>query len=142
MSTSTSTKKVINVAFVNATDRTITMQTVTAGNFLKECYALIGNDCTVMDLVRHDTLGDVWVDEEGLLKPNVFFALRYGDQLVPYAGNAVLSGHNYHGDTVDTSVTIEQLTNEVVFGELLRFNGELLFRDTDTGQVHRMEHLQ
>ena len=73
-------------------------------------YPLIGNDCSAFDCVRIDDKGTtLYVDDEGLMKPNRLFVIgtAFGHQRL--AGNAVVVGTDSQGNSVAPSITKREL---------------------------------
>jgi hypothetical protein len=76
---------------------------------LEMLYDLIG--CTAVDVVRLSPEFDMWIDDEGALKPQVrvnqltsYIATRFGYPFQLYLGVAVFSGGvNDEGDTMSLS---------------------------------------
>jgi len=57
---------------------------------------------------------DIFVDEEGLLKGYDDF-FTYDGAHQPFAGNGIVTGVNDDGDTISTSLTLEEVTKKVKF---------------------------
>jgi len=73
-------------------------------------YPLIGNDCSAFDCVRIDDKGTtLYVDDEGLMKPNRMFYLNSPAGKRMLAGNAVVLGSTADGDSCPPAITKEQL---------------------------------
>lgn len=73
-------------------------------------YPLIGNGCSAFDCVRIDDKGTtLFVDDEGLMKPNTLFYIKtpFGEHRL--AGNAVVLGTTASGDSCPPAITKEQL---------------------------------
>jgi len=63
-------------------------------------------ECSLMDVVPLGGAVIMFVDDEGLLKDNRYFAL--GD--VPYAGRAIIAGESdENGNSQDTPITVAQV---------------------------------
>lgn len=81
-------------------------------NTLKDMYKHIG--CSMVEVVSFGDVNDLWVDEEGLMKPSGeqrFFKvsnLPFGHHGV-IAGRALLLKCDNEGGTTSTSLTIEEV---------------------------------
>lgn len=104
------TKKGILIDVVN---QTITEVELDGSKTLKEMYRLIG--CSMVEIVRIDPKNDLWVNEEGLLtmdKDTKVF--RWNDSYL--VGNGLVLGNDTKtGNSCDTTLTLEQVTNSVHF---------------------------
>lgn len=80
---------------------------------LKSLYRHIGCDC--IDSLRINQNNIIWVDDEGLLKPNFYF--RIENYPNPLAGNGVVLGIKPDGDNKDVSITLDKLKEIVSFYE-------------------------
>lgn len=105
--------KMKKAILIDANNREI--KEVSLGDDYKEIYQHIG--CEIFDVVRIDENNDVYVDDEGLLKlspeSKFFFVEGYPQ---PLAGNGLVTGiDNNTGETISTSLTVEQLKSKVKF---------------------------
>jgi len=77
---------------------------------LASIYALLHADC--FDCVRINTVGDViYVDDEGLYRQDQFFAYdRYPN---PLAGRGLVLGTGSQGESIDPTITVEDLEDKV-----------------------------
>ena len=106
---------------IDVQNRTITEVEVTKdenGSQLQSMYNHI--KCGIVECVSFNEKNDVWVDEEGLLTltPNsMFFKFEgYPDFL---CGNGLIMGFdNETGDSVDTTLTIDEVKSMVEFRTL------------------------
>jgi hypothetical protein len=68
------------------------------------------------DVVHLSGKDDIYVDDEGLIN-----GTQYGFEVLNprkfnvavYFGNGVVLGHNGHGDSIDCSLTIEQVSKQI-----------------------------
>jgi len=85
---------------------------VTLADVLKDSYAHIGNNCSMVQTGEYiNQSNSLMVDEEGYFKQGLcgFF---YGDNF--YYGNAVVWGINReNGDNKDCSVSVERVLSQV-----------------------------
>lgn len=81
---------------------------------LKDSYALIGNNCSMVETGEYITrTNSLMIDEEGFFKQGLcgFF---FGENF--YYGNAVVWGMNpNNGDNADCSVSVEDITSKIVW---------------------------
>lgn len=84
------------------------------GSYLKSIYNHLG--CDLLDIVNIGK-DDVYVDDEGLMKitqDSKFFQLNPNWQ--PLAGNGLILGFDPEtGESIDTTMTVEQVKEMVVF---------------------------
>lgn len=92
---------------------------------LDDYYRLIGCDC--FTAVTIDDQGTtVYVDDEGLFKgPSVFFLIKGYPQ--PLAGRGLVVGTDAEGNTIEPSVSIDWVTDNVDVGVPMRAGSTLLF---------------
>lgn len=89
-----------------------TIEEVDYNGDFHEIYRMIGADC--FDAATFNRNGDcVFVDDEGLLKPNYFFLIDGYPQLL--AGKGLVLGVNREGESVSPTVTMEDLMQIVSF---------------------------
>jgi hypothetical protein len=71
-------------------------------------------NCELFSMVSIDKENIIYVDDEGLLnKPTKFFQIAcYRDQL---AGNGLILGVDHLGDSVSTSLSVEDIESMVTF---------------------------
>ena len=82
---------------------------------------LIGADC--YDLARINRHGDgVFVDDEGLFKEEQAF-FRVAGYPQPLAGKGLILGCDAEGESVAPSITLEDATDLVSFGDMVRLPG-------------------
>jgi len=85
---------------------TKTITEVTHNGDYKEIYRFIGADC--FDCVRIDYRNGVFIDDEGLLNgQRYFFKLRGYPQ--PLAGKGLILGNDEEGETVSSSLTMDEV---------------------------------
>ena len=98
---------------INAEARTITEVEVPEG--YKNIYPFLGAGVDMFQCVDITRKGDtIYVDEEGLLKPqdNFFLYAGYGQ---PLAGNGLVLSTDNEGETVGTKLTLETIIKNVKF---------------------------
>ena len=87
---------------------------------LKEMHELIGCDCFTcvdFDHCEGPITNSVYVDDEGLLKdPKEFFMIPGYHQWL--AGNGLILGVDESGESVDTTLTVEQVEQVIKFGRI------------------------
>lgn len=100
-----------------------------------QIYNLI--DAQTFDAARVNDVGDaIFVDDEGLIsgKVQAFFGFRGYPQ--PLAGKGLLLGCTLeNGESADTTYTIEEAHEHVVWLSLVDFNGQKMFICTDAGET-------
>ena len=76
---------------------------------LEDCYLLM--NCSTVDAISFDDDNTLWVDDEGLLRENMYFNIR-GRNL---AGNALLMGYDYNtGGNIDVqNITALSVEDEI-----------------------------
>ena len=83
---------------------------------LENIYDLVG--CDIVEAPRVEDNGDaVYVDEEGLLKPQQNFFV-YDGYPQPLAGNGLLLGVNGRGESISPKTSIETVRRKVKFMNL------------------------
>lgn len=101
---------------INASNRTVT-EVEYDGNF-RNLQKLIGCDCFTLAPLNSENAADdvsLFVDDEGLLKaPEEFFHIA-GVTLYPLAGNGVILGVDYEGNSVDSPVDVADIESRIVF---------------------------
>lgn len=85
-------------------------------NAAHQIYAHIG--CDRFDAVYLDNHDTLYVDDEGLLKPQHHFIILDGYPQ-PLAGKGLLLGATPHGDNADAHISLQQLTDKITFMERL-----------------------
>lgn len=73
-------------------------------------------ECDTFEVVEIDGVNDIYVDEEGLLKVNEntkFFV--YGDYPQPISGHGLIMGHDDKGNSISTTLTVEEVNEKVKF---------------------------
>ncbi len=105
----------INGILIDPFQKKVTTVKVDTTNTLKSKYDLIG--CSMVETVNYthkSVIEDIWCDEEGLMKPRGeqrFFKISK----LPYlhrgviAGRGLILGSDNEGDTISTSLTIEEV---------------------------------
>ena len=80
---------------------------------IQNIYNLI--DCRAFDIVRIDDVNDIFVDDEGILKDNLYFEYSVNDRVFQLAGSGLVLGYNKEGETIGTTLTIEDVKGKVRF---------------------------
>lgn len=100
----------VRVIIINAETRTIREETI--DNTLEAKQAIVGG---LIELATVLPSGDdVFVNEEGLYMFDRFFYFTEGAPH-PYAGNAVIVGHDGEGGCIDASSKAEDFDDKVIF---------------------------
>ena len=100
--------KTTKAILIDVYNRTITEVNVEGLKGLQNC---VGG---YIETAHHDGDNDIFVNEEGLFLPNrCWFNYEGGHQ--PFSGNGIMVGSNYDGDTVDCTMTVEEVTKKVKF---------------------------
>jgi hypothetical protein len=104
------TKKGILIDSVN---KTVTEVEIDGSKTLKEMYRLIGCEC--VDCNQITSKNDLWIDDNGIIFADCNTrGFRYGDN--HFLGNGLVLGFNRNnGNSCDTTLTLEQVTNSVHF---------------------------
>jgi hypothetical protein len=90
---------------------------------LVDVYREIGEGCELVTVAHYydDGVHSIYVDDEGLLMPKTAgFFVRGGHQ--PFAGNGVVTAINDEGETVDCTMTIEEVRDG------LSWTGQIVLR--------------
>ena len=101
---------------IDVNSKTISYVNVTKndGSYLESIYAHL--KCNMVEIVIFG-VNDIYVNEEGLLflkQQSMFF--MYKGQPQPYSGNGLILGYDEKtGDSVDTTLTVEEVRNNVRF---------------------------
>ena len=80
---------------------------------LQNIYDLI--DCRAFDLVRIDDVNSIFVDDEGILKDNLYFEYSVSDRVFQLAGNGLVLGVDDEGNSTSPTLTIENVKGKVRF---------------------------
>ena len=80
---------------------------------IQNIYNLI--DCRAFDLVRIDDVNSIFVDDEGILKDNLYFEYSVSDRVFQLAGNGLILGVDDEGDSVEPTLTVEDVEGKVNF---------------------------
>ena len=116
----------------------LTNVNVKTDNTLHDMYKHIG--CSLVEVVSFGDVNDLWVDEEGLLKPTGeqrFFKVSN----LPYLHNGVIAGRGLilgstrEGETISSSLTIEEVTPRISWD--FTHNGKVY--NSETGLFTRVE---
>ena len=82
-------------------------------NTLQNIYDLI--DCRVFDSVRIDNVNNIFVDDEGILKDNLYFQYSGSNGIFQLAGNGLLLGIDDEGNSISPTLTVEDVKDKVRF---------------------------
>ena len=82
-------------------------------NTLQNIYDLI--DCRAFDLVRIDDVNSIFVDDEGILKDNLYFEYSGSENVFKLAGNGLILGVDDEGNSISPTLTIEDVKGKVNF---------------------------
>ena len=82
-------------------------------NTLQNIYDLI--DCRVFDVVRIDDVNSIFVDDEGILKDNLYFEYSGSGRVFQLAGNGLILGVDDEGDSTSPTLTVEDVEGKVRF---------------------------
>ena len=80
---------------------------------LQNIYDLI--DCRAFDLVRIDDVNSIFVDDEGILKDNLYFEYSVSDRVFQLAGNGLVLGVDDKGNSISATLTVEDVEGKVNF---------------------------
>ena len=80
---------------------------------LQNIYDLI--DCRTIDIVRIDDVNGIFVDDEGLLKDNLYFEYSGSENVFKLAGNGLILGVNDEGNSISPTLTVEDVKSKVNF---------------------------
>lgn len=105
-----------------------TIEPVIHNGDYKQIYKFIGADC--FDVVRIDDENMIFVDDEGLLNGTRYFFMLKGYPQ-PFAGKGLLMGSNDEGDTVSSSMRLEDVQKLVVGYRELSVRGFITEERTD-----------
>jgi hypothetical protein len=82
------------------------------GNW-RDIYPLIDCDCfTTVDIDGQNTM---FLDDEGLLRDGEIHYFAYGKSCPPLAGKALVLGYDEEGETVASTLTLEEVQSKVWF---------------------------
>ena len=82
-------------------------------NTLQNIYDLI--DCRAFDLVRIDDVNSIFVDDEGILKDNLYFEYSGSNGSFQLAGNGLVLGVDDEGNSISPTLTVEDVKGKVNF---------------------------
>ena len=134
----------LNAILIDPYLKKLTNVNVGTDNTLQDMYKHIG--CSMVEVVNltqysdNTCVEDIWVDEEGLMKPSGeqrFFKvsdLPFGHHGV-IAGRGLILGSNRKGETISTSLTIEDILPRISWD--FTHNGKVY--DSETGLFTSIE---
>jgi hypothetical protein len=101
----------------------------------KQIYKLI--DCELFTVLQIDDVNSIYIDDEGLLNdPKYFFNWRgYGQ---PLANKGLVLGCDEEGDTIGTTLSVEEVRAKVTFSKYSVLGFDPLPADMKTGPDHPM----
>jgi len=82
-------------------------------NTLQNIYDLLV--CRTFDVVRIDDVNSIFVDDEGILKDNLYFEYSGSDRVFQLAGNGLILGVDDEGDSTSPTLTVEDVEGKVRF---------------------------
>ena len=84
---------------------------------LQNIYDLI--NCRAFDLVRLNEVdgifNSIFVDDEGILKDNLYFEYSVSDRVFQLAGNGLVLGVDDKGNSISATLTVEDVEGKVNF---------------------------
>ena len=80
---------------------------------LQNIYNLV--DCRTFDVVRIDDVNSIFVDDEGILKDNLYFEYSGSENVFKLAGNGLVLGVDDEGNSISPTLTIEDVKGKVSF---------------------------
>ena len=93
--------------------KTQEIKEVECGNNLQNIYDLI--DCRLIDIVSIDDVNSIFVDDEGILKDNLYFEYSGSENVFKLAGNGLVLGVDDEGNSISPTLTIEDVKGKVNF---------------------------
>ena len=93
--------------------KTQEIKEVECDNNLQNIYDLI--DCRLIDIVRIDDVNSIFVDDEGILKDNLYFEYSVSGRVFQLAGNGLVLGVDDEGNSISPTLTIEDVKGKVSF---------------------------
>jgi hypothetical protein len=100
-------KKPTHAYLINV--QTLEVSDIEVGDYTT-IYKHIGNECSAFDCVALNDDGDtLYVDDEGLMKPNSLFIIQTSRGIRRLAGNAVVLGTNNRGYSTAPTITKREL---------------------------------
>ena len=82
-------------------------------NTLQNIYDLI--DCRLIDIVSIDDVNSIFVDDEGILKDNLYFEYSGSENVFKLAGNGLILGVYDVGNSISPTLTIEDVKSKESF---------------------------
>ena len=112
----------MNAFLINPFTKTIT--SVDYNGDYKSIYSLLGRGVSAFDCVGIIDEDTIYVDDEGLFKSDqAYFQCRLGNEgdyeetyYHPLAGIGLVLGGDEDGDSVSPGITLEALTDRIVWG--------------------------
>ena len=71
--------------------------------------------CRTFDVVRVDDVNSIFVDDEGILKDNLYFEYSASDRVFQLAGNGLILGVDDEGNSISPTLTVEDVKGKVNF---------------------------
>ena len=99
----------IKAIIINAETRTIREEVIE--NTLEAKQAIVGGLIELALVLENGD--DMYVNEEGLFLFERFF--YHTGAKIPFAGNAVIVGHDGMGESIDTSSKVEDFDDKIIF---------------------------
>ena len=73
-------------------------------------------DCGTFDVVDIDGTNDIYVDDEGLFKPNqLYFEYSGTERTIQLAGNGLILGVDDEGESISPTISVEEVKDSVHF---------------------------
>ena len=80
---------------------------------IQNIYDLI--DCRAIDVVIIDDVNGIFVDDEGILKDNLYFEYSSSGRVFQLAGNGLILGVDDEGNSISPTLTVEDVEGKVNF---------------------------
>ena len=93
--------------------KTQEVKEVECGNNLQNIYDLI--DCRLIDIVGIDDVNSIFVDDEGILKDNLYFEYSGSENVFKLAGSGLILGVDDEGNSISPTLTVEDVKGKVNF---------------------------
>ncbi len=71
--------------------------------------------CRTFDVVRIDDVNSIFVDDEGILKDNLYFEYPSSNGIFQLAGNGLILGVDDEGNSISPTLTVEDVKSKVTF---------------------------
>ncbi len=71
--------------------------------------------CRTFDVVRIDDVNSIFVDDEGILKDNLYFEYSASGRVFQLAGSGLVLGVDNEGNSISPTLTVEDVKGKVSF---------------------------